>query len=212
MPADRYHHGNLHTALLEAGLNAARTGGPAALQLRDLAAASGVSPSAVYRHFPDMAHLSAEVSRAARESLARAMLAAAATVPEESGDIGIGAVRRLHAIGRAYIEFAAREHQLFDTAFMTAGAAPSCADDPSAWDVLIGALDELVATGELHPSRRHDAPLIAWSAVHGLSGVIVRSMLPAPYVPEAAILATLAGVREALRLRHPPELAATGSP
>jgi AcrR family transcriptional regulator len=210
MPADRYHHGNLHTALLEAGLNAARAGGPAALQLRDLAAASGVSPSAVYRHFPDMAHLSAEVSRSAREALARAMLAAAAKVAEEPGDIGIGAIRRLHAIGRAYIEFALREPQLFDTAFMSAGAPPSCADDPSAWDVLIGALDDLVANGELHPSRRHDAPLIAWSAVHGLSGVLVRAMLPPSYQSEEAIIATLAGVREALRVRHPPELVVRG--
>jgi AcrR family transcriptional regulator len=208
MPADRYHHGNLHSALLRAGLNAARLGGPAALQLRDLAAASGVSPSAVYRHFPDMAHLSAEVSRTAREALANAMLSAAATVAEEPEDAGMGAIRRLHAIGRAYIEFAEREPQLFDTAFMAAGAAPSCADAPSAWGVLTAALDDLVNTGELQPSRRHDAALIAWSAVHGMSGVLVRAMLPAPYHPDEAINATLAGVRDALQLRHPPEFAA----
>lgn len=209
MPSDRYHHGNLRSTLLDAGLNAARLGGPAALQLRDLATASGVSPSAVYRHFPDMAHLSAEVSRAAREALARAMQSAAKAIVEDPKDAGIGAIRRLDAIGRAYIAFAERESQLFDTAFMTAGAPPSCADDPSAWDVLIGALDDLVATGELHPSRRHDAPLIAWSAVHGMSGVLVRGMLPPPYQPEEAINATIAGVREALRLRHPPEFVGT---
>lgn len=209
MPVDRYHHGNLHTALLKAGLTAASVGGPAALQLRELAAAAGVSPSAVYRHFPDMAHLTAEVSRSAREALATAMLSAAAAVIEDPDDAGLGAIRRLHAIGHAYIDFAVREPHLFDTAFLLASAAPSCADDPSAWDVLNTALDDLVRTHELRPSRRHEAALIAWSAVHGMSGVLVRRLLPPPYLPDDAINATLAGVRDALHLRHPPEVVAT---
>jgi AcrR family transcriptional regulator len=210
MPEHRYHHGNLRDALLQAGISAAKAGGPAALQLRDLAAAAGVSPSALYRHFPDMAHLSAEVSRSARESLARAMLDAAAGVVEEPDDPGIGAIRRLHAIGRAYIAFAESQPQFFDTAFMAVGAAASCADEPSAWGVLGRALDDLISTGELDASRRHHAPLIAWSAVHGMSGVLVRGMLPAPYRADEAIEATLVGVRVALGVRHPPEWAAAG--
>lgn len=209
MPGDRYHHGNLPTALVQAGLAAARSGGPAALQLRELAAAAGVSPSAVYRHFPDIAHLSAEVSREAREALAAAMLEAAAKVVEDPLDPGMGAIRRLDAIGRAYIRFAEQEPQLFDTAFMEAGAAPSAEDDPSAWGVLTEALDELVRVGELDPARRHDAALIAWSAVHGLSGILLRRMLLPPHLPADAVDATLAGVRSALMLRHPPERLAT---
>jgi len=203
MPSPRYHHGNLRETLLRAGLAAAQAGGPAALQLRELASAAGVSPSAVYRHFPDMAHLSAEVSRAARESLATRMLHAAAAVPEVTGDPGEGAIRRMQAIGRAYIEFAVSEPHLFDTAFMSAGAAPSCADNPSAWGVLNDGLDALVRTGVLAVARRETAPLVAWSAVHGLSGVLVRGMLPAPHQPNDAITATLAGVLDALDVRQP---------
>jgi len=203
MASPRYHHGNLHAALLQAGLTASQAGGPAGLQLRELASAVGVSPSAVYRHFPDMAHLSAEVSRMAREALARRMLSAAAAVHEVTGDPGEGAIRRMQAIGRAYIEFAVSEPHLFDTAFMAAGAAPSCTANPSAWGVLNDALDALVQAGELPVARRESAPLIAWSAVHGLSGVLVRGMLPPPHQPSDAITTTLAGVLDALGVRQP---------
>ncbi len=203
MTSPRYHHGNLHAALLAAGLTASQARGPASLQLRELASAVGVSPSAVYRHFPDMAHLSAEVSRMAREALANRMLSAAAAVPEVTNDPGEGAIRRMQAIGRAYIEFAVSEPHLFDTAFMAAGAAPSCTDDPSAWGVLNNALDALVRAGAMPVSRRDGAAIVAWSAVHGLSGVLARGMLPPPHQPADAITTTLAAVLDALGVRQP---------
>jgi AcrR family transcriptional regulator len=56
-----YHHGSLGPALIAAGLEAAREGGPSALTIRDLARRAGVSPAAAYRHFPDLDHLVAEV-------------------------------------------------------------------------------------------------------------------------------------------------------
>jgi hypothetical protein len=69
--------------------------------------------------------------------------------------------------------------------------------------VLTGALDELVETGELTPDRRVDGPMVAWSAVHGLSSVIVRRMMPGPGEEQAALDAVLRGVRRALALRDP---------
>ncbi len=203
MISSRYHRGDLHAALLTAGLSAAQTGGPTALQLRKLASAVWVSPPSVYRHYSNMAHLSVEVSRTARETLANRMLTAAAVVPAVPHDPGISAIRRVEAIGRAYIEFAVAEPHLFDTAFMTAATAASCPDNPSAWGVLNDALDALVQAGELDAARRETASLIAWSAVHGLSGVLVRKMLPPPHQPDDAITATLAGVLQALDVRQP---------
>ncbi|HYW48985.1 MAG TPA: TetR/AcrR family transcriptional regulator [Gemmatimonadaceae bacterium] len=200
MSTARYHHGNLRQALLVRGLRTAAQHGPMSLQVRDLAAAEGVSASAVYRHFPDLAHLSADVARLAREQLAQAMLDAAATVGGRADD-GLLAVRRFDAIGRAYIEFALRDPHLFDMAFQAPAAPASCADEPSAWGVLSDALDALVVAGELQPSMRADAPMVAWSAVHGLASVIVRRMLPATSGECEAITAVLGGVRRALALR-----------
>lgn len=170
------------------------------LQIRALAFSQGVSPSAVYRHFPDLAHLSAEVARLARERLAQAMLDAALTVALHP-DAGLLAIRRFDAIGRAYVLFAVREPNLFDMAFQVPAAPPSSEDDPSAWDVLTDALDALVSTGELSSDRRPDGPMIAWSAVHGLASILVRGMIPSADEERATLDAVLLGVRRALGLR-----------
>lgn len=200
MPAPRYHHGNLRTALLESGLRTAQRAGPNALQLRDLATAQGVSPSAVYRHFPDLAHLTADVARLAREQLARDLLHAANAQPAD-GSPGTRAIQRFGAIGRAYVQFAVREPRLFDTAFLVADAPPSAEDDPSAWDVLNDALDALVATGELTADRRADATMIAWSSVHGMASILARGMLPPPHESDSTLEATCSGTLRALGIR-----------
>jgi AcrR family transcriptional regulator len=200
MATARYHHGNLRAALLDAGLSLAAKNGPMSLQVRDLAKAEGVSASAVYRHFPDLAHLAADVSRLARERLAQSMLDAANTIAPQS-DPGMYAIRRFDAIGLAYVQFAVDEPNLFDVAFQAPTAPPSHADDPSAWDVLTDALDAIVAAGEMSLERRADAPMIAWSAVHGLASILVRQMMPSPDERRAATVAVMRGVRRALALR-----------
>ena len=48
-----YHHGDLRTALIDAGLHLTRTGGPDALTIREATRRVGVSPNAAYRHFAD---------------------------------------------------------------------------------------------------------------------------------------------------------------
>src|SRR4029079_13821957 len=68
-----YHHGALHSALVEASIALARAGGPARVILREAARAAGVSHSAAYRHFADREALLAEGSRFARNELAAEM-------------------------------------------------------------------------------------------------------------------------------------------
>lgn len=56
-PRDRYHHGDLRSGLLRAGIAQLEASGPGDLSLRGLARVLGVSPSAPYRHFPTRALL-----------------------------------------------------------------------------------------------------------------------------------------------------------
>jgi len=180
-----YHHGALHSALVEASIALARAGGPDRVILREAARAAGVSHSAAYRHFADREALLAEVSRFARNELAAEMRRRVkrAKVPR----------RRLRAVGTAYIDFALTEPGLFRTAFTSHPAtsrdaehnpAPA-AEDPAhtttgadPFDVLGQVLDEAQAAGLLDPRRRPGAEIAAWSAVHGLAGLLLDGPLP----------------------------------
>ncbi len=171
-----YHHGNLKPALIEAAVARARAGGPDAVSLRDVAHDVGVSPSAAYRHVRDRDHLMTLVSQVARQELARTMIDGQdAVVP--TGDVAEDAVARFEACGRGYIDFATGSPELFRTAFLATGCAPDTADHPDAALVLATGIDGLVDAGLLDPVRRMDAALIAWTAVHGLSALLVDHMV-----------------------------------
>ncbi len=199
MPRSTYHHGNLRADILDVSLRRVRAGGMAALAAREVAREVGVTPPAVYRHFIDIDHLRAQVSQAARQELARAMAARRDEVPV-GRDRRRNALARFEATGIAYVQFAHDEPGLFDAAFARSAAVPPAPDDPSAWDVLTGALDDLVAVGALTAQRRSAAPLIAWTSVHGLACLVASSALP-PDVPLAtATSIVMAGIDRALDL------------
>lgn len=168
-----YHHGNLRATLLTEGMAVAAAAGPSALTLRDLAKRAQVSPSAAYRHFPDLDHLVAEVARGARQRLATRMIHARDTVcapgtPDER------AIARFRAIGTEYVVFAVEESALFATAFVACNAPPAEPDDPSAWEVLLHSLQDLAGERLLPAEDLDHAALIAWSGVHGLAGILTQ--------------------------------------
>jgi AcrR family transcriptional regulator len=180
-----YHHGALHSALIEASIALAREGGPDRVILREAARAAGVSHSAAYRHFSDREALLAEVSRFARNELAAEMRRRVNRAKDPR--------RRLRAVGTAYIDFALSEPGLFRAAFTshpatspdaqpdraTGGGDPthtSAGDDP--YEILGRVLDEAQAAGLLDPHRRQGAEIAAWSAVHGLAGLLLDGPLP----------------------------------
>ena len=195
MTESHYHHGNLRAELLAHALRRVREHGPGALVLRDLAKDAGVSPAAAYRHFDTIDHLRAEVARLARQELAVAMLAARNRTSRGRN----ASLRRFEAIGRAYVRFAVDEPGWFETAFAKGTVLPTTADDPAAWDVLVGALDEMVADGTMPARYRESAPLVAWASVHGLGALLSSTTQRPDGTPaDAAIDDVVAGVVRAL--------------
>src|SRR5438094_5990338 len=68
-----YRHGDLRRALLDAGVQLARDGGPDAVVLREATRRAGVVPNAAYRHFASRQDLLQAVRAAALSALAVAM-------------------------------------------------------------------------------------------------------------------------------------------
>src|SRR5437763_9838750 len=111
-----YRHGDLRRALLAAGVELARAGGPDAVTLREATRRAGVVPNAAYRHFASRQELLQAVRSAALARLAGAMEAELAALPRATNPVD-SARARLRAIGTAYLRFAEEETGLFCTAF-----------------------------------------------------------------------------------------------
>ncbi len=177
--AHSYHHGALHETILQAAVDAARDGGPRAVGIRALAKAAAVSPSAVYRHVPSIDALLAEVAQIVRQQLAGHLIECRDLAPTHRTRKA-SARERFRAVGRGYVEFALAEPHLFDTAFTPVAEPPLRPDDPSAWEVLVGGVAELVDVGIIAPRDADKAALIAWAGVQGIASILVRNAVPDP--------------------------------
>jgi AcrR family transcriptional regulator len=169
--------GAVRAALVEAGLQLARAGGPDAVVLREATRMVGVVPNAAYRHFADRDALLAAVRDEAVAELAGRMAARIGQV-RAGPHTPTGARLRLRAVGEAYLEFARTEPALFDTAFATTrhDATSDAATEPTPLDLLQSALDDLVSAGSLAAARRPNIEYPIWASVHGLA-VLLRGPL-----------------------------------
>jgi AcrR family transcriptional regulator len=181
-PRDTYRHGDLRQALITAGLELAREGGPDAVVLREATRRVGVSPNAAYRHFADRRALLTAVAASAQGLVADSMLA---RVAEQSPDDPATAARdRLRAVGEGYLRFAREQPGLFRAAFTvpddlsnSGSPAKAGAAGLTPFQILSATLDQLESAGVLPSDRRAGAELHAWSAVHGLGMLIIDGPL-----------------------------------
>ncbi len=164
-PPRAYHHGDLRSALIEAGLRHLESGGEADISLRQLARETGVSATAVYRHFPDKRALLAAL---ADEGFTRLGVAQQA-VANAAG----GGSKGFAAAGRAYVRFALENPALFRLAFTHAGTGglPKFGDDNAARLLLAFAT-------ELGGGRAQRLAVQAWSLVHGLAMLMLDGRIP----------------------------------
>lgn len=188
-----YHHGDLRTALIEAGLALTRSGGPEALTIREATRRAGVSPNAAYRHFADREALLGAVALAIQEMMAARMLEQA----QQRGSAQSRARKQLRAVGLGYIEFALDEPGWFTVAFFVgsasldggepnlgpahqpSGSEATPVDDgvPPPFRALVDALDAMTEAGVLQPNRRAGAEWPCWSAVHGFAELALHGPL-----------------------------------
>jgi len=178
-----YRHGDLPRALLEAGVELARSGGPDAVVLREATRRAGVVPNAAYRHFASRHQLLQAVRSAALSALAAAIEAELAQLRHGISP-AVFARASLRAVGTGYLRFAQAEPGLFRTAFSVPDALQGAPVPEKAgpgglnpFQLLGAALDRLAEAGVLAPERRLGAEYLAWSAVHGLAMLQIEGPL-----------------------------------
>lgn len=178
-----YRHGDLQRALLDAGIDLARSGGPAAVTLREATRRAGVVPNAAYRHYASRDALLQAVRSAALAALAVTIEGQLARL-RTTEDAAALARASLRAVGSGYLKFARAEPGLFRTAFSVpdplrgaAVAEKAGTSGLNPFQLLGAALDRWVDAGLLPPQRRLGAEYLAWSAVHGLAMLIIDGPL-----------------------------------
>ncbi|MFJ8660637.1 TetR/AcrR family transcriptional regulator [Streptomyces sp. NPDC093795] len=179
-----YHHGDLRNALICAAVDLATEGGPERVVLREAARRVGVSPTAAYRHFDGRGELLGAVRTHARRELADSMERAAAREPG-ADDPALAAERRVAALCRGYVGFAVEQPGLYRAAFCVprraeaggpAAERPPTEPEIRAFTLLGEALDALTRRGARQGARVASGAA-AWSAVHGLSLLLVDGPL-----------------------------------
>lgn len=174
---DRYHHGDLRRALLEASLSLVTELGVERFSLREAARAVGVSPAAAYRHFADKEALLGALALDASGRLAEGMERAISRTPGAPGTRAHAAAA-FAAVGNAYVEFFVQHPAHFRMMF--GPWCPHMKREPTPRDpygILVDSLDALVSTGAIPAGARAGAEIAAWSAVHGLASLIVEGAL-----------------------------------
>ena len=190
-----YHHGDLEKALITTAIKLIKKNGPANLSLREVAGEVGVSPSAAYHYFPDKDSLIAAIGENLFADLAAMEEEAVRSIP---GKNALAAKKRLRAIGRVYFQWAKKQphsFQLMFGGFCQILNKESYEDSP-AFQLLNFVLDDLVATGAMPKSARKGGEILAWSAVHGATNLIIEG-----HLPEEAIEQVLDGVESGLLIR-----------
>ncbi len=182
MPQNRYHHGSLRVALIDATRRLLLDRDPESLSLRQAAREVGVSANAPYRHFEDKDALLAAVAAEGFRTLTETFR----STPSENGG-----KRRLETIGEAYCEFATKEPGLVRVMFgprLRAVARHPGLDEAEreAFAELVQAVEEAGAAATPEEGIRTAVGL--WSVIHGFAtlradgafGFLDPWMLPAP--------------------------------
>jgi len=172
-PAHIYHHGNLQAALLRAGLNLLeRSGASADIALREVAREVGVSPAAVYRHYPSKEALLTALAVDGFRRLTEAQMEPVASK--------IVTPVRFADMGRAYVRFAVKNPALFRLMFSDQIDASRDAALMFAVEGLTENFEEAVqrlAGPRFSSAMRRKAALRAWSLVHGLSMLLIDGQM-----------------------------------
>jgi AcrR family transcriptional regulator len=168
----KYHHGNLHSALVDAGLHLLNFSGIESLTLRECAKLAGVSQAAIRRHFADKDALLAALGARGFAELALRRQRAVAALKPDSLEAGI------KLLVRNYVTFALEFPDMFRIMFALEGLrridhADLRTTASVSYDDLCELIKSLLAAEKLDTNDVGSATFMIWSAMHGLAMLLI---------------------------------------
>lgn len=181
----RYHHGDLHAALLSAATDLLEEDGAGDLSLRAVARRAGVSPTAPYRHFADKEALENELAAQGFADL-KQRLGATGSQPFT--------MDRFAQIAVSYVRFALDRPAVFRLMFGT-----PCTNTQDARTAAAAEVHEFVMACVSEAFPQSDAEALAtagWSLVHGLAFLHLDGKLPSanPAEVDARVIAAISAI------------------
>jgi len=163
-----YHHGDLRQALLDHACDLLETEGAEGLSLRGVAARSGVSHNAPYRHFRDRAALLSAVAERGFQDLTDKMLAATAGDP-------------LAGIAHAYLSFARDRPQMYRLMFASEAVRAAPGPDPRlratsrlTFEAVRSAVGKSLEGGG---GEGRGVAAMVWAPLHGLALLLIENRI-----------------------------------
>lgn len=192
MMNEKYHHGDLRNALIDAGISILQKEGAHGLSLRKAALKAGVSHSAPYAHFKDKQALIAAISTRGLQQLYE-------QVHKIAEQYRTQPFTQLKEIAWRYTEFAMQDPGLFKVIFSSIIEREH--DYPEFieishrnYELVVDVVKNNQRAGYL---QQGDADLIAisiWSAVHGFIGLYLENQIPSAVLEQFKIKELLDGV------------------
>ncbi|MBY8859576.1 TetR/AcrR family transcriptional regulator [Nocardia sp. CA2R105] len=170
---DRYHHGNLRTALLDSALEVLTESGVADFSMREAARRAGVSQSAPKHHFGDARGLLGALATRAYRQLCERL---------EAVELSGRDVReRVTALAFEYVAFARDNRALFDLMWRM---TQFDYNDPELAEQkyrALRALDRVLRGTDAAPTSEEDPALMqsyaVWSLVHGYTTLALEGAI-----------------------------------
>jgi len=170
-----YHHGDLRRRLINSAEEIITSQGLEALTLRLLSRRIGVSHTAAYRHFKGKHEIfSAIALEGFRELESR--------FQELDPKNSLAALDLIHAIGRAYVEFAlenpARYRVMFGHVLLRRDRSPDLSQAArQAFNRLQRAIEDGQNNGQVRPGSAIELTSVGWSMAHGITQLLIDGQL-----------------------------------
>jgi AcrR family transcriptional regulator len=178
-----YHHGKLKAALVRAAIDLIEERREAFFTIRELAKRVGVSHAAAYRHFRSKRELLAQI---AEEGFRGLQLLFEEALEQNAGR---SCRARIKALGACYVRYALEHPGHFRAMFHI--ELKSQSDLPllkeaaaAAFGTLLAIVSDGIARRELIRRPVRGLAMVAWSAVHGTSLLLLDEQIDAPPEPE----------------------------